>query len=75
LKAIQGEYKDSFARLNQAIRKAPDSSSTLGFRVTAQKWNIIVELLLGDIPARSIFSNSEYLKYLTPYYKLTQAVF
>ena len=39
------EYVESFSRLMQAIRKAPDNSA-LGFRVQAQKLAIVVELLM-----------------------------
>lgn len=45
IKAVQGEYPDAFARLTQAIRRAPENTG-LGFRIQAQKLAIIVELLL-----------------------------
>ena len=45
IKAIQLEYTESFSRLMQSIRKAPDSSA-LGFRIQAQKLAIVVELLI-----------------------------
>jgi len=73
IKAIQGEYADAFARLTQAIRRAPEQTG-LGFRVQAQKLAIIVELLLGEIPSRTIFSQPEISKFLKPYYYIVQAV-
>lgn len=74
IKAVQMEYADSFARLMQAIRKAPETKASLGFRVTCQKLAIVVELLMGEIPDRNIFSQTEFTKFLHPYYKLVQAV-
>jgi len=56
IKAIQLEYNDSFARLMQAIRKAPETKAALGFRVACQKLAIVVELLMGELPDRNIFS-------------------
>lgn len=74
IKAIQLEYNDSFARLMQALRKAPETKAALGFRVACQKLAIVVELLIGEIPDRNIFSQVEYLSFLQPYYKLVQSV-
>lgn len=74
IKAVQMEYADSFSRLMQAIRKAPETQASLGFRITCQKLAIVVELLMGEIPDRNIFSEKEFTKFLTPYYKLVQAV-
>ncbi len=39
------EYSEAFARVMQAIRKAPTKG--LGFKITANKLAIVVELLLG----------------------------
>ena len=55
----------------QAIRKAPQQSA-IGFRQTAHKFAIVVQLLLGEIPDRSIFRESILSKPLLPYFKLTQ---
>jgi len=74
IKAIQLEYVDAYGRLMQAIRKAPDNNSTLGFRLQAHKLAIVVELLMGEIPDRNIFSSSDFAKYLGPYYRLVQSV-
>jgi 26S proteasome regulatory subunit N3 len=41
--------------LNQALRKSPDVAK--GFKIQCQKVAIVVELLLGDIPNREIFSD------------------
>ena len=72
IKAVQMEYGEAFARVMQAIRKAPQKG--LGFKIAAQKLGVVVELLLGQIPNRNLFSKTEYLKPLFSYYKLCQAV-
>jgi len=55
ISAVKLEYSDSLSSLNQAIRRSPDNTA-LGFRIEAQKLAIVVELLLGDIPSRDIFT-------------------
>jgi 26S proteasome regulatory subunit N3 len=75
IKAVQLEYSDSLSKLMQAIRKAPQSSNiALGFKASAQKLAIIVELLTGGVPDRSIFMQQELRAQLRPYYAITQAV-
>ncbi|GJN15492.1 hypothetical protein PR202_gb02413 [Eleusine coracana subsp. coracana] len=58
--------------LLQAARKAP--TSALGFRIQCNKWAIIVRLLLGEIPERTVFMQKGMKKALTPYFELTNAV-
>ncbi|XP_019087646.1 PREDICTED: 26S proteasome non-ATPase regulatory subunit 3 homolog B-like [Camelina sativa] len=72
IQTIQLEYTDAKESLLQAARKAPIAS--LGFRVQCNKWAIIVRLLLGEIPERSIFTQKEMEKPLRPYFELTSAV-
>lgn len=74
IKAVQLEYVDAYSRLMQAIRRSPETASALGFRIHAQKLAIVVELLMGEIPDRNVFSSAEYSKYLHPYYRLVQTV-
>merc|ERR1719498_903930 len=50
IKAVQLEYSDSHAKLMQAIRKAPQNAAGLGFKLSAYKLAIIVELLTGGVP-------------------------
>lgn len=45
-----------------------------GFRVIANKWLIVVRLLLGEIPEHSEFQQTGLQKPLAPYFVLTQAV-
>lgn len=73
IKAIQLDYSDAFWNLQQALRKAPQHSA-LGFRISAQKFMIIVQLLTGEVPARDIFRQSLMQRALRPYLSITQAV-
>merc|ERR1711920_1064454 len=75
IKAVQLEYSDSHSKLMQAIRKAPQASNAaLGFKLSAYKLAISVELLMGGIPERSTFMQKELKQQLRPYYVITQAV-
>ncbi|KAJ4883880.1 26S proteasome non-ATPase regulatory subunit 3-like protein A [Raphanus sativus] len=72
IRTIQLEYTDAKESLLQAARKAPVAA--LGFRVQCNKWAILVRLLLGEIPERSIFMQKGMDKALRPYFELTNAV-
>ncbi|MFS8016273.1 hypothetical protein Hanom_Chr15g01366611 [Helianthus anomalus] len=50
-------------------RKAPVVA--LGFRVQCNKWAVIVRLLLGEIPERTVFMQKGMEKALRPYFELT----
>lgn len=73
IQAIQLEYSEAYLRLTQALRKAP-SEIGLGFTFEVLKLAIIVQLLMGDIPERSVFNQPETRHVLKPYLSLTQAV-
>ena len=73
IKAVQLEYTDAFRSLQQAARKAPQQSA-VGFRKTVHKFIVIVQLLLGEIPDRSIFSQKGMVAALKPYLHICQAV-
>ncbi|TXG64861.1 hypothetical protein EZV62_011855 [Acer yangbiense] len=72
IRTIQLEYTDAKESLLQAARKAPVAA--LGFRVQCNKWAIIVRLLLGEIPERTVFMQKGMEKALRPYFELTNAV-
>jgi 26S proteasome regulatory subunit N3 len=57
IKAVQLEYSESQARLIQSLRKGPEVGAK-AFRIQAVKLQVIVELLMGEIPNRQIFSQS-----------------
>lgn len=73
IKAIQLEYTEAHKNLVQAIRKAPQSEA-VGFKQIVNKFAIVVELLLGEIPDKATFRNPQLRKALNPYFQLTQAV-
>ncbi|CAK8671409.1 26S proteasome non-ATPase regulatory subunit 3-like [Clavelina lepadiformis] len=73
IKAVQLEYSEARRTLVTALRKAPQSTA-LGFRQTVSKLSIVVELLLGEIPERAQFMQSDMKRSLFPYFHLTQAV-
>ncbi|KAB2051144.1 hypothetical protein ES319_A12G036500v1 [Gossypium barbadense] len=72
IRTIQLEYTDAKECLLQAARKAPIAA--LDFRVQCNKWAIIVRLLLGEIPERTVFMQKGMEKALRPYFELTNAV-
>lgn len=72
IRTIQLEYTDAKDSLLQAARKAPVAAR--GFRIQCNKWAIIVRLLLGEIPERTIFMQKGMEKALQPYFELTNAV-
>ncbi|KAL5201495.1 hypothetical protein ABZP36_035849 [Zizania latifolia] len=72
IRSIQLEYTDAKESLLQAARKAPTTAR--GFRVQCDKWAIIVRLLLGEIPERTVFMQKGMKAALTPYFELTNAV-
>ncbi|CAG8722189.1 40744_t:CDS:10 [Gigaspora margarita] len=74
IKAIQLDYTVSHTHLLQAIRKAPQNTVTAGFQQAVYKLSIIVQLLMGEIPERSIFRQPVLKKPLVPYLHIVQAV-
>ena len=72
IRAIQLEYTEAKESLQQALRKAPAVAK--GFRISLHRWLAVVQLLLGEIPARNHFTTPGMRKALRPYFELTQAV-
>jgi 26S proteasome regulatory subunit N3 len=73
IKSVQLDYTEAYRCLLGAIRKAP-ANSAKGFRISAYKLLTIVQLLMGEIPERSIFRQPGLKQALLPYFKITQAV-
>lgn len=73
INSIQLHYSDAYNHLTQALRKAPQHGA-LGFRQAANKLLVIVQLLMGDIPERSVFRQNGLKRSLKPYFQLTKAV-
>ncbi|KZV41127.1 putative 26S proteasome non-ATPase regulatory subunit 3 [Dorcoceras hygrometricum] len=72
MRTIQLEYTDAKESLLQAARKAPGSA--FGFRVQCNKWAVIVRLLLGEIPERTVLMQKGMGKALRPYFELTNEI-
>jgi 26S proteasome regulatory subunit N3 len=53
IRTIQLKYTDAKESLMEASQKA--TMAARGFRIQCSKWAIIVRLLLGEIPERTIF--------------------
>lgn len=70
--AVQLRYSDAYRSLLQAVRKSP--TGAVGFRTLAQKFAVVVQLLMGEIPERSIFALPESKAALAPYLSLSRAV-
>jgi hypothetical protein len=77
VQAVAGQYAEAHASLTQALRKAPAAAGAGAFRARALCASVVVQLLLGDIPARSTFAAAEPgvpRAALAPYYDVTRAV-
>ncbi|CEO95789.1 hypothetical protein PBRA_004502 [Plasmodiophora brassicae] len=73
INSVQLHYSDAFANLSAALRKAP-TKAAVGFRQAATKLLVVIQLLMGDIPERSLFFEPTLVRSLRPYFQLTQAV-
>lgn len=62
------------ATLKAELAKAKRITPGAGFLQTAYKFLVVVELLMGDIPERSIFRMDILKKALAPYMEIVQAV-
>eukprot|EP01128_Nolandella_sp_AFSM9_P004953 TRINITY_DN2337_c0_g1_i1.p1 TRINITY_DN2337_c0_g1~~TRINITY_DN2337_c0_g1_i1.p1 ORF type:complete len:492 (-),score=125.06 TRINITY_DN2337_c0_g1_i1:121-1596(-) len=71
--AVQLKYSESFANLSLALRKGPRVGAR-GFRLSATKFSVIVQLLLGEIPERSLFNSEGIKTALVPYLHLAKSV-
>jgi len=76
---VEGEVKisageEAQATLKAELAKAKKTTPGAGFLQTAYKFLVVVELLMGDIPERSIFRMEILKKALAPYMEIVQAV-
>lgn len=76
INAVRLNYSEAHSKITLALRKAPQENSTIGrgFRLTANKLNIIIQLLMGDIPDRRLFNQKDIRQSLLPYSEIVQAV-
>ncbi|CAI2349684.1 unnamed protein product [Caenorhabditis sp. 36 PRJEB53466] len=73
IKALQLDYTSAAGYFLQAQRKAPQEGA-IGFKQAVQKWVVVIGLLQGEIPERSVFRQPIYRKCLAQYLDLTHAV-
>jgi len=73
VRAVQLDYSEAFRCLQEALRKSPQHGA-LGFRCNLQKFVIVVQLLMGEIPDRSVYRQPGMTKALSPYLAVTQAL-
>uniref|UniRef100_A0A914H384 PCI domain-containing protein n=1 Tax=Globodera rostochiensis TaxID=31243 RepID=A0A914H384_GLORO len=74
LKGTDAEtYKAAQKHFEVALRKAPQDGA-VGFKQEVNKWIVLVKLVMGEIPERSLFRAAELRHVLAPYLLLTQAV-
>jgi len=74
IKAVQLNYTDAHTNLQQAIRRAPPAKLAPGFYQVVHKYFVVVELLMGDIPDRSLFRHPVLEKALQAYFDVVKAV-
>ncbi|KAJ7584924.1 PCI domain-containing protein [Mycena floridula] len=74
IRAVQLNYSDAHVNLQQAIRRAPPAKLAPGFYQAVHKLSVVVELLMGDIPARTLFRHPVLEKALKAYFEVVQAV-
>jgi len=73
VQALRLEYTQSYSNLSQCLRKCP-SNTGLGFRIAVQRLLVVVQLLMGEIPDRSVFFGEGMQGELRPYLEIAQAV-
>lgn len=73
IQALRLEYTQAYSNLSQALRKAPTNTG-MGFRIAVQRLLVVVQLLMGEIPDRSIFFGQGMTAELRPYLEIAQAV-
>lgn len=69
INAVNMNYSDSFSNLTNSLRKAPTGAK--GFIATIEKLQMIVELLMGDIPNINTYVHLNKIK---PYMQIFNAV-
>ncbi|CCL99614.1 uncharacterized protein FIBRA_01632 [Fibroporia radiculosa] len=74
IKAVQLGYTEAHNNLQQAIRRAPAAKTAPGFYQAVHKLSVVVDLLLGEIPDRSLFRHPVLEKALSGYFEIVKAV-
>ena len=71
---MQLNYSDAHTNLQQAIRRAPAPKAAPGFFQAVHKFFAVVELLMGDIPERSLFRHPVLVNALAGYFEIVRSV-
>lgn len=74
VRAIQLDYTSANEYLMNAIRKVDANPHTAGFLQAVHRLNVIVQLLIGEIPEKQELSAKYLDKALAPYAELVNAV-
>lgn len=74
IKAVQLNYSDAHQNLQQASRRAPPAKTAPGFFQAVHKLLVVVELLMGDIPDRSLFRQPVLQDALEGYFEIVRGV-
>ncbi|KAF9485021.1 PCI-domain-containing protein [Pholiota conissans] len=74
IRAVQLNYTEAHTNLQQAIRRAPPAKTAPGFYQAVHKYFVVVELLMGDIPDRTLFRHPVLEKALNAYFDIVKAV-
>ncbi len=72
IKTVQLDYTAAHTNLQQAIRRAPAPKLAPGFYQAVHKLFVVVELLMGDIPDRSLFRHPVLDKALRGYFDIVK---
>ncbi len=72
IKTVQLDYTAAHTNLQQAIRRAPAPKLAPGFYQAVHKLFVVVELLMGDIPERSLFRHPVLEKALRGYFDIVK---
>src|SRR6202012_4615113 len=72
IKAVKLDYTVAHTNLQQAIRRAPQPKAAPGFYQAVHKLFVVVELLMGDIPERSLFRHPVLEKALRGYFDIVK---
>ena len=75
IKTVQLNYSAAHTNLQQAIRRAPPAKTAPGFYQAVHKHFVVVELLMGDIPDRSIFRHQVLEKALGAYFDIVKGMY
>jgi 26S proteasome regulatory subunit N3 len=74
IKAVQLNYSEAHTNLQQAIRRSPPAKTAPGFYQAVHKVFIVVELLMGEIPERSLFRHPVLEKALLSYFEIVKGI-